>query len=192
MIVAMMVPAALPNLRAAANRSLWSRRDRTVGMVLVGYIVIWLLFGLLLESVLALARHPLGVTWSVLTLLVAACWQITSCKRDSLRSCHRDPLFPPTGWRSDLACLKYGSTVAVRCCFSCWAMMVACAVSEHLFGITLLVAVVLWAERYIRIQPLYSFSAVLAATALIAVPAGVLPSLVLPSWIHFFGIYLGR
>ena len=45
MVGAMMLPVAAPHVRVVAVRSLWSRRHRSAGLFLVGYLALWLLAG---------------------------------------------------------------------------------------------------------------------------------------------------
>jgi predicted metal-binding membrane protein len=47
MVVAMMFPLVIAQVRQAAFHSLWSRRHRAIGLVSHGYVVPWLAFGAL-------------------------------------------------------------------------------------------------------------------------------------------------
>jgi hypothetical protein len=168
MLLAMMVPPLLGSLRLVAGRSLWSRRHRAMALVLIGYVMLWTVFGLgseLLRQAIP-SRFERGSLAG--SFLLAALWQLTSLKRRHLIQCHRDPILAPSGWRADGACLRYGCVLAARCGLSCWALMAACTASGHAFWTAVLITSVVWAERFRpALSPRYSSGALVTGALLV-------------------------
>jgi predicted metal-binding membrane protein len=132
MIVAMMVPAALPAAQHVAVNSLRWRRNRAVATFLAVYLSIWIAFGLL-----ALALSPLwsaadGKLVLAVALALAAGWQLTVYKRRALRDCHRPSPLPPSGRRATAAVVRFGWRNGLACIGSCWAMMLAMSVASSM------------------------------------------------------------
>jgi Predicted metal-binding integral membrane protein (DUF2182) len=168
MIPAMMAPTLLGSLRVVAGRSLWSRRHRAMAVVLLGYAAPWIVFGVAVETSIAIA--PTSITPFLLagSLLAAAVWQLMPLKRRSLVYCHREPILAPSGTRADWACLRYGLLLAGRCGVSCWVLMITCAVAGHALWATVLITAVVWVERFRPGLPLRWSSAALCFAALLA------------------------
>ncbi|GIG56918.1 hypothetical protein Lfu02_12900 [Longispora fulva] len=146
MTVTMMVPPLFPLLRHLTASTL--RRRRAVWLFLVGYLVPWAGYGLLLTG--ALAAFP-GVRRGALTaaaLLVAAGWQVMRVRRRLLRGCRTGTVLPAHGWRADAGAWTFGLRNGSRCVGACWAMMLVMAVATtgHLPLMVLFFAVV-WAEK---------------------------------------------
>jgi predicted metal-binding membrane protein len=146
MVIAMMLPLTLANVRYVTLYSLWRRRHRAIAAFLVGYLAVWIV----VQAVIV------GGTWGVLAPLVgwetaasvamvaAVLWEIAPPKRQRLRRCHRTVPLAPRGWRADADCARYGVTTGFSCVTVCWALMVAAAVFSHslivmtvLFGVQL-------------------------------------------------------
>jgi predicted metal-binding membrane protein len=131
MVVAMMVPAALPILRAISLEGLWSRRYRAPAIFLASYVAIWSLFGVLALGAWALAsddgadRHAHLVMAAI--LLAAAGWQVTRPHRRALKRCHRRRPVGVRGLAADRACAGYGAYHARQCVVTCWPLMLAMA-----------------------------------------------------------------
>ena len=152
MVVAMMVPLVLGNIRATAARSLWRRRDRAVASFIIGYITPWLGLGLALVP-LATLRAPdswlHGSRGAAFGLAVAAAWQLVPAKRRALWSCHRTAPLAPWGWRADRDCWRYGWMIGRRCVVSCWALMLACVLGGHSMTVMASASGVAAVERYL-------------------------------------------
>jgi len=163
MVVAMMVPSALADVRIVALSSLWSRRQRTIALFLGSYICVWIAFG-------AVAIGAPGVSVGVL-LAVAAAWELTAWKWRAVRRCHLIEALPPRGSRADAACARAGLRYGTRCVVSCWPLMLAMAAASHQ-AVTLMAAltVIVAAEKIlVRSARLRGpAAAVLAAAALLA------------------------
>src|SRR6201999_1979005 len=100
MIVAMMVPTALPAVRHVAANSLRRRRARAMATFAAVYALGWVAFGVVL---LAVSPAWSGVARAVVAagaLAIAAGWQLSGPKRRALRDCHRPSPLPPTGRRA--------------------------------------------------------------------------------------------
>ena len=100
MVVAMMVPAALPAVQHVAVNSLRWRRRRAVATYLAVYTVIWVAFGAVLIAVSPLWSGVDGRLVLAVALALAAGWQLTVHKRRALRDCHRPSPLPPRGRRA--------------------------------------------------------------------------------------------
>ena len=137
MVLAMMLPLIVPHLRFAAQRSLWRRRHRAVGGVLVGYVAVWLAAGALAlvawraigAVVPAAVASGSGAAW--LLVSGAAVWHALPRRQQALAACHHERPLAPRGWQADRDCLRYGGEVGVRCVAACGGLMLACAATGH-------------------------------------------------------------
>ena len=150
MIAAMMIPPLVGQLRFVAEHSFWSRRNRAMALFLAAYFALWLLFGALTEFLL---RRQAWLAPTASTYVVPACfflaalWQVSPQKRRSLVACHLTTPLAPSGRRADVDCLRHGLRIALRCCISCWALMLACAAAGHAVGPMFPATFALWLER---------------------------------------------
>jgi predicted metal-binding membrane protein len=178
MVVAMMLPTALPAVRHVAANSLRRRRPRAMATFAAVYLLIWLAFGALL---IAVAPAWSSVDRSVVAagaLALAAAWQLTVHKRRALRDCHRPSPLPPTGRRATAGVVRFGWRNGTACVRSCWAMMLAMAVATtaSTFWMVAITGAVLteklapWPRQAIRA------GALLLAAGSVAVAAGALIS----------------
>jgi predicted metal-binding membrane protein len=146
MVVAMMLPLILMEVRLTAFKSLWCRRHRAIAGFLCGYLTVWLL-----ASLPALVLDAVGVTGVVpllAGLAIAVVWQTTPFKRRALLACRRTMPLAPNGWRADLACFRYGLFQGRSCLLNCWALMLLPLLAAHDTAIMVGVTVFLAAERY--------------------------------------------
>jgi predicted metal-binding membrane protein len=166
MVIAMMLPLTLANIRHVALNSLWRRRHRAIAAFLVGYLAVWIV----VQAVIV------GGTWGLLAPLIgwetaagvaivaAALWEVAPTKRQRLRRCHRTMPLAPRGWRADADCARYGVTTGFSCVTMCWALMVAAAAFSHsLMVMTVLFGVQLSGRYQQRPSP------ILAALAVVGV-----------------------
>jgi predicted metal-binding membrane protein len=129
MVLAMMLPTALPAIRHVAVNSLRRRRGRAMATFAAVYVVIWVAVGAVLVAA-APAWSALSGTWvAAAVLAVAAGWQLTVHKRRALRDCHRPSPLPPTGSRATAGVIRFALRNSTACVRSCWAMMLAMAVA---------------------------------------------------------------
>jgi predicted metal-binding membrane protein len=142
MVAAMMLPVVAPQVRAVALRSIWSRRYRSSTVFLTGYLLVWLVAGAaLLALVVVLRLQDHGTPLVVLTLLVAASWQVTGPRRRVLRRCATLRLGAATGFAADRDCARAGLTYGLRCLVACWPGMLAMVLSHNLLLMAGLLAV---------------------------------------------------
>jgi hypothetical protein len=130
MVAAMMLPVLIYTVRFTAFASLWARRHRAIAGFLGGYFAPWLALGI---AVAALREWSWAHAYAATGLAfgVAALWQRTPMHRRALISCHRSWPLAPLGWRADLDCLHFGTTIGVACVRSCWPLMLGCALAAH-------------------------------------------------------------
>ena len=136
MIVAMMLPSSIPLVMTF--RALVARRGRPrtlVGLLLLGYLVVWTAFGLAawlldrgihagVEAIPVLAEHPQVILAS--TLAVAGLWQFSPIRDRCLDEC-RSPLgFVMNRWRGVAErreSLAMGIAHGAFCVGCCWSLM---------------------------------------------------------------------
>jgi predicted metal-binding membrane protein len=143
MVIAMMVPLTLANVRYVALSSLWRRRHRAIAGFLVGYLAVWFVVQTIIVGTWELLAPLIGwETVGGVAMIAAALWEIAPIKRQRLRRCHRTMPLAPRGWRADADCAHYGVTTGFGCVTTCWALMLAAAAFSHslmvmtvLFGI---------------------------------------------------------
>jgi predicted metal-binding membrane protein len=150
MVIAMMLPLTLTNVRHVALSSLWRRRHRAIAAFLVGYLAVWIV----VQTVIV------GGTWGVLAPLIgwktaagvamvtAALWEVAPIKRQRLPRCHRTVPLAPRGWRAHANCAHYGVTTGFSCVTMCWALMVAAAAFSHSFLVMTVLFGVQMSGRY--------------------------------------------
>ena len=135
MVVAMMLPVVAPQVRTVALRSLWTRRQRSAGAFLAGYVAVWVAAGaVLLAPLVALDVYPLGPAWLVGILLVAAGWQVSPPRRRLLRRCASLRLGAADGRAADLDCARAGLRSGVRCLATCGPLMLAMLAGHSLLA----------------------------------------------------------
>lgn len=141
MVIAMMLPLTLANVRHVAWSSLWGRRHRAILAFLAGYLAVWILVQAGIAGAWGLMASFTGwKTAGIAAMAAAALWEVSPLKRQRLRRCHRTVPLAPRGWRADADCARYGVTTGLSCAAMCWAIMAACAAFAH----SLLVMIVLF------------------------------------------------
>src|SRR2546428_5078522 len=144
-VVGMMVPLVLPNLRQVALANLWDRRYRGMFAFLAGYLAVWILATILINTLVERSQTAggAGPTLALVGVLASA-WQLTSKKRKALRGCHLMLPLAPSGWRADRDCLALGATVGRSCTASCWTLMALVVAAGHhpvgMFAVSALIA----------------------------------------------------
>jgi predicted metal-binding membrane protein len=137
---------AARQVRAVAQRSVWSRRQRSAGWFVLGYVGLWAAVGAGLVALVVGTGLGSASDLLVVSLLLAAAWQTSAPRRRLVRRCEALKLGPPSGRAGDLDCARLGVRAGVRCLQECWPAMIAMAVSQSLvlmMGLT----VVLLTER---------------------------------------------
>ena len=141
MVVAMMFPLVIAQVRDTAFRSLWPRRHRAIACFLAGYLFPWVVFGM---AILAIRSTWTVVpsTSAVVGILIAVVWQLSPLKRHALRRCHQVIPLAPRGWRANVSCVRFGWRIGGGCIGACGGLMTACALMDHSM-LTMSVATVL-------------------------------------------------
>jgi predicted metal-binding membrane protein len=129
MVVAMMLPSALPAVSHVAGNSLRWRRRRAMATFVAVYLSIWLAFGALVLAAAPVWSGVKGARGLAGALALAALWQVTAQKRRALRDCHRPSPLPPRGRRATAGVVRFALMNGFACVRSCWAMMLATAVA---------------------------------------------------------------
>ena len=174
MVVAMMVPATIPVLRAVSFDSMWDRRYRSPALFALAYLAAWVAFGAVavgawqLAGLLGAGHAVHGAAATGALLLVAANWQLSPRHRRCLKRCHRTLPLGARGRAADRACLRYGSYHARQCIGACWPLMLAMVPGHGLALMVALTALSSW-QRLAR-RPRRSW----CAGALVAVMAVVM------------------
>jgi predicted metal-binding membrane protein len=168
MVIAMMVPLTLANVRHVAISSLWRRRHRAIAGFLVGFLAVWIVVQTVIVGSLGLLAPLLGwQTVGGVAIFTAALWELAPIKRRLLRRCHRTVPLAPRGWRADADCAHYGVTTGFGCVTMCWALMVAAAAFSHsLMVMTVLFGVQMSGRYQQRPSPVLAALAVLGVCLL--------------------------
>jgi predicted metal-binding membrane protein len=161
MIAAMMLPTTLPILdlfrRMTAGRA---DRNRLVGLVVIGYLAVWLGFGLMahaLDWLLHVVAQQLpwlalnGWIVGVVVLAGAGAFQFSALKYRCLDKCHTPFGFIAERWRGRAPAreaLRLGLDHGAFCVGCCWALMLLMfVVGAGSIGWMLALAAVMAAEK---------------------------------------------
>jgi len=127
MVVAMMLPLAIAPLWHVRERSFSRRRGRSTALFVAGFVAVWMLAGVILQTIALLARlmvrEPLACFG--LALALALVWQISPAKQWFLNRCHQRPPLAAFGVVADLDALGFGMRNGAVCAGACWALMLA-------------------------------------------------------------------
>jgi predicted metal-binding membrane protein len=132
MVVAMMLPSALPAVRHVGANSLRWRRRRAMATFVAGYAAIWIALGAASVVILRLSSLPKAAIAPAVALALAAAWQLTPYKRRALSDCHRPSPLPPRGRRAAMGVLRFASRGSLACVRSCWALMLAMGLAQSM------------------------------------------------------------
>lgn len=146
MVVAMMLPAALPNIRDIAARSYRTMRAPLSFAYIGGYLSTWALAGSLL-----LAFEPLSPGWRLRCAasfcLAGVAWAFHPARRVFFVRCHVRIALRPQGYGAYADVLRQGSINATGCIGGCWPLMMACALAHHHFVMMIAGTVLVLSER---------------------------------------------
>jgi predicted metal-binding membrane protein len=163
MVVAMMLPMAIPGIRHAASSSR-ERRQRAVTGYVMGYLAVWLLAMPAIAAGWTRAASLAGWTAAAAgTVAFAALWEALPLRHRLAHRCRRTVPLARHGWRADADCARYGATSGVACVGTCWALMAACVAFAHSLPVMVVLFGVQMAGRYGRSAPALAAAAVLVA-----------------------------
>jgi hypothetical protein len=168
MVIAMMLPLTLTNVRHVALSSLWRRRHRAIAAFLVGYLAVWIVVQSAIVGTWGLLTPLIGwETAAGVAILAAALWEVAPIKRQRIRRCHRTVPLAPRGWGAHADCARYGVTTGFSCVTMCWALMVAAvAFSPSILVMTVLFGVQMSGRYQQRPSPVLAALAVLGVCLL--------------------------
>jgi predicted metal-binding membrane protein len=149
MVIAMMVPLILTNVRHVALSSLWRRRHRAIAGFLAGFIAVWFVVQSAIVGTWGLLAPLVGwQTAGGVAMVAAALWELAPIKRQRIRRCHLTVPLAPRGWRADADCARYGVSTGFSCVTTCWALMVAAAAFSHSLMVMIVLFGVQMSGRY--------------------------------------------
>ncbi|WP_377295178.1 DUF2182 domain-containing protein [Rhizobium sp. SG2393] len=190
MVVAMMLPPALPLMRAS-QRLFQGRSDGLLLLLLVplAFLLVWMLAGLCLLAVGSAGRAglrllPLAAERPQIAAAIAAVaaglFQFTSLKMSCMDACRSPTSVMMTGWqgaRPRLSALRIGARYGVICVGCCWAMMIlSVLVGALMLPIMVVTALMMTLERMLPVfRPLIPLQAAFAILVGALLLAGALP-----------------
>lgn len=151
MVGAMMLPATIPLVRQVAFATRRTRRQRSIALLCLGYLLAWLPLGgvAAVWHLLDVPPHIATVS-GVVALVVAGVWELTPMKMQALRRCHRTCPIRYSGRAADRSALRLGLMNGRTCVLSCGPAMVALVVLGHPVVATLVVSVLMLAQTSLR------------------------------------------
>jgi len=125
MVLAMMLPLAIAPLWHVRARSFASRRGRSMVLFVMGFVAVWMAVGVILQTVVLLARSivPEPPACLGLALAVALLWQVSPAKQWFLNRCHQRPPLAAFGVAADVDAFCFGVRNGTACAGVCWALM---------------------------------------------------------------------
>jgi predicted metal-binding membrane protein len=190
MVVAMMLPPALPLLRAVDKLSA-GRADRSalIAWVIAAFLAMWTLAGVVLygtgsalHAVLALLppwANNTGVFAGV-AAIAAGLFQFTPLKKACLDACRSPTSVIMLRWQAAAprrAAARIGLAYGAICVGCCWALMLlSVLVGALMLPLMVLVACLMMLERLLpSVRPLIPLQAGLAVVVGVLLIAGLLP-----------------
>lgn len=127
MVLAMMLPLAIGPLWHVRERSFARRRGRSTALFVAGFVAVWMLAGVILQTVALLARLmvPEPLACLGLAVAVALLWQVSPVKQRFLNRCHQRPPLAAFSFAADLDAFAFGVRNGAACAGVCWASMLA-------------------------------------------------------------------
>ncbi|HYW13299.1 MAG TPA: DUF2182 domain-containing protein [Longimicrobium sp.] len=164
MIVAMMLPLAVPSIRHVARST--SRRYGAMACFLAGYLAVWMLVMLAITAAWTFTASLAGWTAAAVgAVAVAALWEVAPARQRHARRCDRTVPLARAGWRAHADCARYGVTSGIACAGTCWALMAVCVAFTHSLPVMAVLFGVQVGARYGGLSPRFAALAVLAVGA---------------------------
>ncbi len=146
MIVAMMLPFLLWQIRRVAAGTFRYRRHLAVSCLIVGFLGVWAVAGLF--AVMVSSIWSIGGPVAVGLLLVASAgWCLTPWYCRATYAHHSTRPLPPKGWHAVVRTVQEGARLGQACIVSCGPLMLACLASGHSVVVMLGGLVLTWRER---------------------------------------------
>lgn len=164
MIVAMMLPLAIPSIRHVARTV--TQRHRATACFLAGYLAVWMVAMFAIAGGWTFAASLAGWTAAAVGIVaVAGMWEMIPARQRHARRCERTVPLAPAGWRAHADCARYGAASATACAGTCWALMGICVAFAHSLPVMALLFGVQVSGRYRGLSPRLAALAVLAVGA---------------------------
>jgi predicted metal-binding membrane protein len=127
MVLAMMLPLAIAPLWHVRERSFARRRGRSMALFIAGFIAVWMLAGVILQTAALLTRLmvPEPLACFGLALAIALLWQVSPAKQWFLNRCHQRRPLAAFGFAANLDAFGFGVRNGAACAGACWALMLA-------------------------------------------------------------------
>jgi predicted metal-binding membrane protein len=125
MVVAMMLPLAIAPLWHVRERSFARRRGRSTALFVAGFVAVWMVAGVILQTIALVARWavPMPLACLGLAIAVALLWQVSPAKQWCLNRCHQRPKLEAFGFAADYDAFRFGVRNGAACAGACWALM---------------------------------------------------------------------
>ncbi len=125
MTAAMMLPLIITPLRHVRDRSFARRRARATILFVAGYVMVWMIAGVVLQLIAVAVRWaaPAPLLYFGVAVATAILWQVSPAKQWCLNRCHRRPHLAAFGAAADRDAFDFGLTNGASCAGSCWALM---------------------------------------------------------------------
>jgi predicted metal-binding membrane protein len=177
MLAAMMLPLLGQPLRHVHDRMFANRRIRAMLLFIIGYFMVWLAAGAVLQP-LALALRssiPASILNTVLAVGVALLWQISPAKQWCLNRCHRRPQLAAFGAAADRDAIVFGLASGASCTGACWALMLLplSITHGHLLAMVVITLFVLGERLERPTPPAWRWRFPLKALRILAAQAGL-------------------
>jgi predicted metal-binding membrane protein len=165
MIVAMMFPLLVPMVRHVAARSFVMQRERSVGLFVASYALVWLAAAALSSVALVAVRAAfqaidLAAWTGLICCTLAAGWQLSAAKVRAVNRCHGTVALRPWAPHASRDAIGFGLLHGSRCVRACLPVMVLPLAGGHGLGAMAAVFAILLAERA-RPKPQYRLSAII-------------------------------
>jgi predicted metal-binding membrane protein len=165
MIVAMMFPLLAPMVRHVAARNFAAQRERSVGLFVASYALVWLAAAAASSVALVAVRSALQAidlaAWTgLICCALAAGWQLSAAKVRAVNRCHGTVPLRPWAPHASRDAIGFGLLHGTRCVRACLPVMVLPLAGGHSLAAMAAVFAILLAERA-RPKPQYRLSAII-------------------------------
>jgi predicted metal-binding membrane protein len=165
MIAAMMFPLLVPMVRHVAARNFATQRERSVGLFVASYALVWLVAAAASSVALVAVRAAfqavdLAAWTGLVCCALAAAWQLSAAKVRAVNRCHGTVPLRPWAPAAARDAIGFGLLHGTRCVRACLPVMVLPLAGGHGLAAMTAVFAILLAERA-RPKPQYRLSAII-------------------------------
>lgn len=150
MLVTMMAPTLIVPVSYLYERNFRHQRARSIACFVIGYVMVWLLAGIILTLAHLLVHlwAPQSVWPLIMSVLLALVWQSSPAKQLCLNRSHNHYELSAFGLAADRDALGFGLYHGFWCVGSCWALMlIPMLTSQGHFIAMVAVTIVMIGER---------------------------------------------